>query len=136
MAMQKNFHDAFHRHYHDAGLLLQNRRWANADHLYGLCAECGLKAILITQGVTSNADHDIADRTYKQHINTLWNEYQSFMQKGRVYLIPAVNPFDTWQVDQRYAGEKDITEQTARDHGTAVEAIAKIINQAELDGVL
>ncbi|WP_077073303.1 hypothetical protein [Mailhella massiliensis] len=134
--MQKNFHNAFYRHYQDADLLLQNGRWANADHLYGLCAECGLKAILIKQGVASDADHDIKDKTYKRHINTLWNEYLSFMQKGRVYLIPAVNPFDTWQVDQRYAHAGDVTEQTARNHGTAVKAIAKIINQAELDGVL
>ena len=46
MPYPANFVDAHHRHWEDAQLLFRNHRWANADQLYGLCAECGLKAVM------------------------------------------------------------------------------------------
>lgn len=39
--MPVDFRDAADRHFTDAGLLSQARRLANADHLYGVAAECG-----------------------------------------------------------------------------------------------
>jgi len=45
MNWPEDFLDAHERHWEDAELLFGNRRWANADHLYGLAAECGLKAL-------------------------------------------------------------------------------------------
>ncbi len=43
--MQADFLDAHERHWQDAELLLTNQRLANADHLYGMSAECGLKRL-------------------------------------------------------------------------------------------
>ena len=40
-----DFSNAHNRHWQDAELLFCDRRWANADHLYGFSAECGLKAV-------------------------------------------------------------------------------------------
>lgn len=48
--MSTDFYDAFSRHDADADLLLENERWANADHHYGLAAECALKAASAATG--------------------------------------------------------------------------------------
>lgn len=137
--MSTDFYDAFSRHDADADLLLKNRRWANADHHYGLAAECALKALLLQQGIPSN-NGDISSsrqyRPYRTHINTLWNTYQSFMQTRNAYAIPAANPFQNWDITQRYAPEKDISEQAARAHAAAFGTLKQVIKQAILDGVL
>ena len=51
--MKADFLDAHQRHWDDAEHLLQAQRWANADHLYGFAAECGLKAVVA--GVVEDA---------------------------------------------------------------------------------
>lgn len=38
-----DFLNAHHRHWTDAELLYSQDRRANADHLYGLSAECGVR---------------------------------------------------------------------------------------------
>lgn len=133
--MSTDFYNAFYRHATDADLLLDKERWANADHHYGLAAECALKAILLQQGISSKGG-DIADPKYKQHIDKLWEKYQSFMQTKNTYVLPTRNSFHDWSIDQRYAHENDITEQTARNHGAAVASLKKIVKKAELAGVL
>ena len=133
--MKTDFHNAFYRHATDADLLLDQKRWANADHHYGLAAECALKAILLQQGISSK-DGDMTEHKYKQHINTLWDNYQSFMQTKNAYVLQEKNPFQNWLINQRYAHENDITEQTARTHGAAVASLKKIVKKAELAGVL
>jgi hypothetical protein len=50
--MQADFLDAHERHWQDAELLLTNQRLANADHLYGMSAECGLKRLMLAFGMT------------------------------------------------------------------------------------
>lgn len=137
--MSTDFLCAFSRHDTDANLLLQNNRWANADHHYGLAAECALKALLLQQGIPSNngdIDTDRQCRRYRKHINHLWNYYQSFMQTRNAYEIPSQNPFQDWDISQRYAPENEITEDTTRAHGDAVCKLRQIIMRAKLDGVL
>lgn len=133
--MSTDFYNAFTRHTTDADLLLDKKRWANADHHYGLAAECALKAILLRQGIPSK-NGDITEQKYKQHINKLWDKYQIFMQTKNAYVLPMENPFHDWSIDQRYAHENDITEQTARNRGAAVASLKKIVKKAELAGVL
>lgn len=48
--LTEHFRDAMDRHWQDAELLHRKERLANADHLYGLSAECGLKALLEQDG--------------------------------------------------------------------------------------
>ncbi len=137
--MSTDFYDAFSRHDKDADLLLEKKRWANADHHYGLAAECALKALLLQQGIPSkNGDIPSGKQFchYRKHINELWSSYQSFMQTRSAYEIPPNNPFQDWDITQRYAPEKEITEQTARTHGATVGTLKQIIRKAEQDGVL
>ncbi len=54
--MQTDFLDAHERHWEDAELLFAQSRWANADHLYGLAAECGLKRLMIVFRMPVAAD--------------------------------------------------------------------------------
>lgn len=49
--MNPDFLDAHDRHWNDAEYLFAALRWANADHLYGLSAECGLKRLMIAFGM-------------------------------------------------------------------------------------
>lgn len=49
--MVTDFMDAHHRHWEDAELLFNASRWANADHHYGMVAECGLKRLMIVFGM-------------------------------------------------------------------------------------
>jgi hypothetical protein len=51
MKMTTDFLDAHKRHWEDAELLFTAARWANADHLYGLAAECGLKRLMCAFGM-------------------------------------------------------------------------------------
>ncbi len=51
MPYPADFVDSHRQHWTDAELLYRNDRWLNADQLYGLCAECGLKAIMRRSGM-------------------------------------------------------------------------------------
>ena len=94
-----DFLDAMDRHWQDAELLRSSERLTNADHLYGLSAECGLKALLEQDG------NRIEDRT-RRHINELWRECGS-LADGRAGATsdfnPDANPFDDWHISDRYA---------------------------------
>ena len=51
--MKVDCRDAHDRHWHDGETLYAASRWANADHLYGISAECGLKAAMTGLGMTT-----------------------------------------------------------------------------------
>lgn len=51
MTQTTDFGDAHLRHWEDAEFLLSDRRFGNANHLYGFSAECGLKAIMRALGM-------------------------------------------------------------------------------------
>lgn len=132
--MKNDYKNAFDRHLADAKLLLKNQRLANADHHYGVAAECALKALLITQGIPSQ-DGEIC-KHYKAHINALWRKYYAFMQTKNTYPLPLANPFDDWNIDQRYSNENNITLTATENHRKAVEqTINNIVKKAKLDGV-
>ena len=50
--MPLDFRDAAKRHWKDAEYLLEDERFAaNADHLFGMSAECALKAVMLSLGM-------------------------------------------------------------------------------------
>jgi hypothetical protein len=74
-----DFKAAAYRHYFDANHLLSDQRWANADHLAGVAAECGLKAILEGWfGASLNASGILVwgapRKELRYHVNRLWNQ--------------------------------------------------------------
>jgi hypothetical protein len=104
--MVENYSSSAGRHYFDAELLAQENRLQNADQLYGLAAECAIKAALVV------APTRLADGTlppaFKEHVNILWNRVSvNAIQKQFPSLCAVLklqNPFEDWSVHQRYLG--------------------------------
>jgi hypothetical protein len=120
-------------------------RWANADHLAGIAAECALKAILLGYlGATLNSSnlpmHPQASKSLS-HVDRLWNQLPQ-MISGRsigpafTSLIVGTNPFAAWAVDDRYSDGNAITEGSARSHVLKAQAILGILEQAMLTGAV
>jgi HEPN domain-containing protein len=133
MSWPENFLDAHERHWEDAELLFGNQRWANADHLYGLAAECGLKALwrLITGG--------LPDRPPHVHVNHLWNQAAGLAQGGRITQLGTLsnqNPFSDWSVDQRYASRQHFTDEFVEKHRKGAEEIRNLVLQARQEGMI
>lgn len=136
--MSNDFRDASERHFADANLLRHEGRNANADHLYGLSAECSLKAIMEALGMKiKNGIPD--DKGHKVHMPELWAAFQSFAQ-GRLaarYQEPLDhdNPFADWIVDQRYWALNSITVTALANHEAAADCCRMSLETLVLDGV-
>ena len=60
--MNADFLDAHRRHLRDADYLFSASRLANADHLYGMAAECGLKRLMMAFGMQTDNTGSPVDR--------------------------------------------------------------------------
>ena len=141
-----DFPAAARRHHQDARLLLDDRRWPNADHLAGVAAECGLKAILLGYfGATlGNNSRPVWGQPAKPlgHVNHLWNELPLIIS-GRSAPVfaaliagPPPQPFASWDIADRYSDGNTITEQCAREHLDMAKKIMGLLEQAVLNGVV
>ena len=123
--LTEDFLDAMDRHWQDAELLYRKQRLANADHLYGLSAECGLKELLKQDG------NRIEGRT-RCHINKLWRECGS-LASGRAEATsdfnPEVNPFCDWRIDGRYAHRREIRDEQLERHRLGAERVRIMIKR-------
>jgi hypothetical protein len=134
-----DFSDAFDRHWQDAQSLHLAGRLANADHLYGLAAECGLKAVMT--GLNMPCDPSgVPDPPHKVHIDQLWSRFLTFANNhgGAKYagMLSSTNPFDDWRVSQRYANQAHFTAAVASSHEAGAGAVQTCMAEARLDGVV
>lgn len=124
-SLPADFLDAMDRHWQDAKLLGDNGRLANADHLYGISAECGLKALLEQRG------HRIVGRL-RCHLPKLWEEYGS-LADGRTDATsdfnPEANPFHDWIIDDRYAHRTNIKDEQLQRHHSGAEQVRIMIQR-------
>jgi hypothetical protein len=139
--MLTDYRDAAERHWEDADHLLAGGRLANADHLFGLSAECGLKAVMQGLGMSFRPDGAPAERQHRAHINTLWDEFVAFAQNrgGARYAIgldAKPNPFDDWDVTQRYCHRSEIAEAIVEKHRQGTQTAMNVFKAAVLDGVI
>jgi len=138
--MTADFHDATERHRVDADALFNNQRFANADHLFGLAAECALKAVMKGLGMQIKPDGSPSTQSHRVHVNKLWNEYISFAnnRNGVKYVVgmDSNNPFSNWDVNQRYEHHSRFTDSCVDEHRKATEIIMSRWIEAFLDGVL
>lgn len=137
--MPADFRDAAERHYKDAEYLLTYDRLANADHLFGLSAECALKAVMLPLGMTLRSDDAPADRLHRVHINQLWNEFITFAnnRSGAHYaaqLSVMSSPFSNWDVNQRYQHRSEITREIVEEHQAAALTAKQVLENAILNG--
>lgn len=138
--MNTDFKDASERHFDDGELLLSEHRLANADHLFGLSAECSLKAVMVALGMATGGTGTPVDRGHIVHMPVQWAAFHSFAQ-GRLasrYLEPLdkQNPFADWQVNQRYWRQDAIPEKTAKNHRKAAIQCQESLEKTFLDGVV
>lgn len=138
--MQTDFLDAHYRHWDDAEHLFDDSRWANADQLYGLSAECGLKRLMMAFGMnidtTTGRPIDDKDRV---HTNKAWPRYESYRSghhHGARYSLPTIDPFINWDVSQRYANRSNFDQALAEAHRQGANAVRTLVNQAILEGIV
>ena len=123
--MNADFLDAHLRHWEDAELLWEAQHWANADHLYGLSAECGLKRLMLAFGMSVDTE-GVPTKRDKVHADAIWQRFESYRlrhSRGAYYLLPADSPFADWHVSQRYARRSDFTEIHVKPHRNGAKAI-------------
>lgn len=133
--MDPDYRDAARRHHQDAKDLLDRHRFANADHLFGLAAECAIKEVMVILGAKTSPDGGLAQ--HRVHINKLWQEYLTF-PKGRtgtklitpLECLPA-DPFSDWDVDQRYAPQQRFVLNIVMPHRKAAEACQVVLQRAD-----
>ena len=136
--MNTDFIDAHERHHDDADHLHASARYANADHLYGISAECGLKRLMQVFGMPTGP-HGPLDRADWKHADKIWvrfGAYQSGHASGARYALPPSNPFSDWRIDQRYAHRTEFTAAVVQPHTTAARLVEGLIHQARRDGLL
>ncbi len=126
----EDFLDAHTRHWEDAELLFGQGRLANADHLYGLSAECGLKYLLESHGITLT-------RRERVHINHLWLRVRAIGNARR--LLPPrwlqENLFDDWDISQRYANRLCFNQEFVVRHRRGADEIRRQVVAALRGGM-
>ncbi|KGM23062.1 hypothetical protein [Stenotrophomonas maltophilia] len=138
--MQADFLDAHERHWDDAERLLQAQRWANADHLYGIAAECGLKRLMRAFGMPVNpSTGSPTDSKDWKHANNIWARFESYRSghaQGAGYAMAAGNPFDSWDVSDRYAHQSNFNQARVQGHQAGAQAVRNLIAKAQREGLL
>jgi len=138
--MRIDYVDAATRHRDDAELLRAKSRWPNADQLYGMAAECALKATMRALGMPVRNDGAPQRREHRVHIDELWNAFFTFagnIHDARyVAMLPWSNPFQNWSVHQRYQHSSSISSQQVDEHRMACRQVFLALNHARLEGML
>lgn len=132
-----DFVDAHRRCLEDAELLFENSRWATADHLYGLSAECGLKAVMKGLGMRVDARGAPVDAQFRKHVRELWSEFGHFvMGRDKPDYVLAGDPFANWSIHDRYANRRRFANEDVAPHRQATFRVRRLIQRAGRDGVL
>lgn len=138
--MQADFLDAHERHWDDAERLSQAQRWANADHLYGLAVECGLKRLMLAFGMPYDAARDRpSQQRDRLHANGIWDRFDSYRSghaQGSGYTLPPSNPFDDWDVADRYAHQASFDVARVGGHQAGAQVVRGLIAKAQREGLL
>jgi len=128
MCWPEDYLDAHDRHWEDAELLFQEGRLANADHLYGLSAECGLKAIWPGREVE------------RVHLDRgLWERFVEEYNAGNRPIpltLPVENPFREWRISHRYAARRCFTQEYVEEHRRAAEQVLLFVREYRQGGLV
>ena len=138
--MQADFLDAHHRHWDDAERLFAAHRWANADHLYGMAAECGLKRLMLVFGMLFDSVGDRpANQPDRVHADGVWARYEAYRNghhQGIGYALPASNPFQHWNVSDRYAHQSNFDQARTESHQAGAKLVGDLVKKAQREGLI
>lgn len=138
--MQADYLNAHERHMGDAELLFQANRLANADHLYGLAAECGLKALIEKLSHSGKLDwkQDYVHVMEDKKPANAWLRYQAHLSGhglGTKLAVPPSNPFSDWSVSQRYAHESQFDLLRVQAHRSGAALVSSLMKTARKEGL-
>lgn len=126
-----------------AEIILHNAydaRLGTSDHLFGLAAECALKAILHAHSVIPAPPAFPADKETKAkfstHINKLWGEYVAWADGSKTLQIPATSSFDAWRAEDRYLHDDYFKPPRVDTHRVGAATTAELLERLILDGVV
>lgn len=132
--------EAARRHYDDAQYLeaAAPPRSQNADHLYGLSADSAAAAIELAVNTRGGARYADATRV---HINRNWNELLTWHGSlarvaSGLATLDKKNPFQDWDVNQRYHCNKTAEAAALDRHKKAAARLLSILEQLRTAGVL
>lgn len=130
LSWPEDFRDAHDRHWEDAELLFREGRLANADHLYGLSAECGLKFLLV------RARGRLVQQE-RVHIDNLWRHFRLLSNRRHLPLpgLPQQNPFADWHVRQRYAPRSNFNLNFVDNHRQGALFVRNLVSAALRGGI-
>lgn len=140
MAHPADFANAHLRHWRDAEFLFRAERWANSDQLYGLSAECGLKAVMVADGLPVDAAGSPRADKYRKHIdvNKLWDGFRAFVQGRKtgqlLHHLPQSNPFTSWSINNRYANGDHFNKQSVDPHRAAARRVRNFYLRLKVNG--
>ncbi len=136
---------AARRHMIDARLLLNANRVANAGQLFGIVAECGLKALVIACGVAPDAKGEIPrNHRFRQHIPVLKDRLVAEGnlipdgQRATKYILSLAHStkLGDWLIDHRYWSDAALPVGSVDGWRVAAEEILQALDTAKEDGVL
>jgi hypothetical protein len=130
--MATNFCHAAQRTFRDAAILEKADRLASADHLFGLAAECALKAILAGLGVIPRQGKP--PKPYDVHMPKIWEQFSAYVSGRSDYSLPDENPFEVWQIDHRYEADETFTVARVQKHKAGARRVAELLDRALLRG--
>ena len=138
--MPSDFLDAHNRHLNDAEQLFNAKRWANADHLYGLATECGLKRLMLAFGMPFDSNRDRPqDQADREHANGIWARYETYRNghhQGIGYVLPTSNPFQNWNISQRYEHQSSFNQAHVDPHKAGAAQVKLLIDKAKREGLI
>lgn len=138
--MKADYLDAHERHWDDAEMLRDAQRWANADHLYGMAAECGLKRLMLAFDMPFDQTKDKpTERKDCTHADEIWMQYETYRSghpQGAGYGLPSTNPFGDWDVAQRYARQAEFDAARIAPHRVGADNVNRLVIKAVVEGLI
>lgn len=134
--MTENYQEAAYRMFEDAETLTKNGRLGTPDHLYGLAAECALKAVLVAVGVMSIPMTQQQRVIYKVHADQIWCEYSTAISGRTALSVNPTNPFSGWNVSHRYESDATFDSARLRVHRDGAREAMRVLESAETSGVI
>lgn len=142
--MAENFDEAATRAFEDAcslhdaaGPTPAPARLGIPDHLFGLAAECALKAILHGLGqLTLVPGKRPLPKRLAVHVDALWSEYVSQVSGRGAYIVQATNPFTDWAVGHRYEEHALFSVARLQAHRDGALEAMLVLEVARVDGVV
>jgi len=145
-----SYFESARRHFHDAGVLLNGSRPANAGQLFGIAAECGIKAILVASQVPVVTDGSIdrplgvKGKGFKEHwpqLGQALTDLAGAIPDGRtattyLSLIPNLAHFSDWLVEHRYWRDVALPLASVGRWQAAATEVMAALDQAKEDGRL